>query len=330
MQKKDCAVLCVCAGLSVVLCACGGGSTRGGTSVFEEAGASVRDIRRETFSKGSDTYPNVSPSGKEFAYQRYQDDNYDIWAKLTTSVSDSAGRQITFHRADDRRPSWLNDEMIVFDSWRVDTNKLWRKRASGSGGTTLISRGNHVDLDPDVSPGGSVVFVSQVKERIVLRDERGKLWKMFTQMPTIWKIDPDGAMTMLANGISPAWSPDGSQIAFAANREGNFDIYIMDADGGNQTQLTTNEADDIEPCWSPDGLWLAFSSSRSSGRRLADFNIWAIHAIGGSLTQLTIHEDYDGAPSWAKGDDRYPGGRIYFHSYRNRDWDIWSIAPLLD
>ena len=51
----------------------------------------------------------------------------------------------------------------------------------------------------------------------------------------------------------PAWSPDGTKIAFASNRDGDGEIYVMDADGGNPTNLTNNSGDDIAPAWSPDG-----------------------------------------------------------------------------
>ena len=47
----------------------------------------------------------------------------------------------------------------------------------------------------------------------------------------------------------PRWSPDGSKIAFTTDRDGNDEIYVMNADGSNQTRLTNNEGDDISPSW---------------------------------------------------------------------------------
>jgi TolB protein len=49
----------------------------------------------------------------------------------------------------------------------------------------------------------------------------------------------------------PVWSPDGSKIAFASDRDGDWEVYAMNADGTDQTNLTENPADDYDPAWSP-------------------------------------------------------------------------------
>src|SRR5439155_9092615 len=51
--------------------------------------------------------------------------------------------------------------------------------------------------------------------------------------------------------LDPTWSPDGKQIAFTTNRDGNYEIYAMDADGTAQTRLTTDPAPDTTPDWQP-------------------------------------------------------------------------------
>ena len=56
-----------------------------------------------------------------------------------------------------------------------------------------------------------------------------------------------------ADDFQPAWSPDGSRMAFVSDRDGNFEVYVMSADGSGQARLTNNPADDIEPAWCPDG-----------------------------------------------------------------------------
>jgi TolB protein len=63
----------------------------------------------------------------------------------------------------------------------------------------------------------------------------------------------------------PTWRPDGKQIAFASNRSGNSDIWLMNANGSGLVNLTNNEAQDTSPAWSPDGKNLAFVSTRDGG-----------------------------------------------------------------
>src|SRR5262249_7886288 len=60
----------------------------------------------------------------------------------------------------------------------------------------------------------------------------------------------------------PRWSPDGSKIAFQSNRDGKYEIYVMDVDGANVKRLTNNQANDTDPAWSPDGKKIAFQSDR--------------------------------------------------------------------
>lgn len=64
--------------------------------------------------------------------------------------------------------------------------------------------------------------------------------------------DPTRLTNNSASDIGPAWSPDGTRIAFASNREGNFQIYLMNSDGTGQTNLSNDEGADDNPSWSPD------------------------------------------------------------------------------
>ena len=63
---------------------------------------------------------------------------------------------------------------------------------------------------------------------------------------------------------APAWSPDGRTIVFVSWRDGNGEVYAMDADGSGPRNLTQNPAKDVRPAWSPDGRSIAFVSSRAA------------------------------------------------------------------
>lgn len=86
-----------------------------------------------------------------------------------------------------------------------------------------------------------------------------------------------GRVTQLTSGRNhhdqhPKWSPDGRRISFVSSRGGNFDLYMMDADGTNVTRLTDHPANDFDPIWMPDGQSLIFSSERDSRSDL--YRVW--------------------------------------------------------
>ena len=93
-------------------------------------------------------------------------------------------------------------------------------------------------------------------------------------------------VSMLSAGNSPLWlrknaiSPDGEQIAFTY--KGN--IYIVDADGGQARQITSNPAYDTDPMWTPDGRQIVFASYREKSK-----DIYKVSAAGGAPVRLTSH-----------------------------------------
>jgi TolB protein len=86
-----------------------------------------------------------------------------------------------------------------------------------------------------------------------------------------------GRVTQLTSGRNhhdqhPRWSPDGRRISFVSSRSGNFDLFVMDADGTNVTRLTDHPANDFDPIWMPDGQSMIFSSERDSRSDL--YRLW--------------------------------------------------------
>ena len=89
---------------------------------------------------------------------------------------------------------------------------------------------------------------------------------------------------------------DGTKIAFTSNRDGNYEIYVMDPDGTNQARLTDNSHDDYSPSWSPDGTKIAFQSNRDG-----NYEIYVMNADGSNQTRLTDNSKNDRSPSWGPG-----------------------------
>jgi Tol biopolymer transport system component len=99
------------------------------------------------------------------------------------------------------------------------------------------------------------------------------------------------------NNFAPAWSPNGKQIAFNSRRDGVFQIYVMNADGSDQTRLTTDGTADFIPTWSPNGTHIAFMQLLGE----TDFEIFAMHADGTGQVNLTEHPAVDRFPDWGRG-----------------------------
>ncbi len=133
--------------------------------------------------------------------------------------------------------------------------------------------------------------------------------------PEIYIMDADSTdVKRLTNNSAddnqPAWSGDGTRIAFASNRNGtskaDYDIYVMNADGSDQHRLTDNPTVDTNPAWSPDNTKIAFDSMRNS-----QWNIFVMNADGTGTQQLTNQSD-NLSPSWSPD-----GSRIVFSSRRD-------------
>ncbi|MBP9658093.1 MAG: PD40 domain-containing protein, partial [Candidatus Promineofilum sp.] len=84
------------------------------------------------------------------------------------------------------------------------------------------------------------------------------------------------------NDFDAVWSPDGTKIAFTTNRDGNNEIYIMNADGTSPVNISNNAASDTTPAWSPNGLKLLFISNRDGNNE-----VFVMNADGTGVTQIT-------------------------------------------
>ena len=93
-----------------------------------------------------------------------------------------------------------------------------------------------------------------------------------------------------SNGpMDPEPGPDEERIAFSSDRDGDFDIYVMNVDGTEVEQLTDDPGRDVEPDWSPDGSRIVFASDRGNDPEFTD--IWVMHADGSGKRRLTYFNE---------------------------------------
>ncbi|MDR0930001.1 MAG: hypothetical protein LBM74_09885 [Oscillospiraceae bacterium] len=116
------------------------------------------------------------------------------------------------------------------------------------------------------------------------------------EVPTsrVWTVPLTGGAPKLITEKMPSYlhgiSPDGKTLAYCADRNGNYDVYTIPAEGGEETRLTTAEGLDDGPEYSPDGQHIWFNSVRSGLMQA-----WRMNADGSEQTQMTFSEDMN---SW--------------------------------
>ena len=125
----------------------------------------------------------------------------------------------------------------------------------------------------------------------------------------IWKIHPDGSGAInltegsKGNNAFPAFSPDGRQIVFRSGRDGNHEIYLMDADGKNLRRLTNDPATDTMPTFSPKGNQIAFTSGREDGYQIYTMDLSPEEGISKprrmtNVPGLNMHPRYSPDGEW--------------------------------
>jgi Tol biopolymer transport system component len=188
--------------------------------------------------------------------------------------------------------AWSPDGRFVVyrDSTRGlnEDDEIFVVRADGSAARNITNVPAN-DWGPDWSPDGSTIVFNS--------DRDGGLRGYF--------VNADGSDPRPV-GVDqwfeyPAWSPDGKRIVFESAMGSNYEIFVLDLETGQVTQLTNAPGDDSWPVWSPDGAMIAFSSERDDCRLAPPTqecwddgepdddhrDIWLMRADGSNLRRVT-------------------------------------------
>lgn len=161
------------------------------------------------------------------------------------------------------------------------------------------------------------VDVDSTGKRIVFASTRHSVH------PDLYIKSVDGvAVTQLtsdaASDVQPAFSPDGSRVAFASNRSGQWDIWVIDVNGGPAVQVTSSPAEEIHPSWSPDGQELVYCSLPTGG---GQWELWVTNANAGATKRFI---GYGLFPQWSPVSEK-----IVFQRARERGsrwFGIWTFT----
>ncbi len=218
--------------------------------------------------------------------------------------------RLTSNPAEDRNPSW--SPFLSSPPSSPVVASISPLAGPVAGGTAVTIRGSNFQDGATVTFDGTaatgVIFVSS--DTITATTPAYPAGTV-----DVIVTNPDGQTDTLKYGFGFGDLSTNTKIAFMSKRDGNDEIYVMNADGTNQINLTNNPALDANPSWSPDGTKIAFWSDRDGNRE-----IYVMDADGTNQTRLTNNPAYDLYSSWSPD-----GTKIAFMSKRDGNDEIYVM-----
>jgi Tol biopolymer transport system component/TolB-like protein/Flp pilus assembly protein TadD len=267
----------------------------------------------------------------------------------TVNPEETGALRLTDNPNDDSHPRWTTDGRIRF--FRTAANRFtesWIMNADGTNQTVVKDSPN---MQFGVwSPDGQKVIFAKPNDKtayyLANSDGSNEVALPFYSGNFDWSFDSKQIVyqkTVESNNVEiflyaletkenrnltksekfdadPSFSPDGREVAFVSNRDGNGEVYVLSLEDESVRRLTAHPGVDSHPVFSPDGTQIAFTSDR--GNESAD--IFLVNADGsGNVLPLT---------NWVTNETLEPGGwspdgtKIAFFSDRNGKDDIYVVS----
>ncbi|MCA9797441.1 MAG: PD40 domain-containing protein [Candidatus Eremiobacteraeota bacterium] len=216
---------------------------RWGVYVSDPDGANARELSEDAWE------PEWNAQGTRLVFQTHKKGQDHV------AVIDPEGKNEVWLSPDGILQSdfcWdPKGEQVVYDHWGDEGPQIRISDFTGKKDRMLTNgEGFYKDRNPEWSPDGKKVLFERHDPRFPKVD--------------LWTVDPltgkDKLLVELPRrNVDAVWSPDGGRIAFASNKDGgDFDLFVMDANGKNVERVSHLRGDEHAPAWSPDGHSLAF------------------------------------------------------------------------
>ena len=270
---------------------------------FDLATKTSRQITDPPANSEGDGDPAFSHDGTIVAYQRNVSDREEIYV-VSPNGGDSRVLTSNFIADFVDGLAWTADDYSVL----LGGKQMRRISVSDNGQT--------ISMVPYVPGPALFPAVHENKLAYVQASLSANVWKLTLRDATHVVGSPSQLISSTQQQAAPAYSPDGSRIAFQSDRSGDWEIWTCARNGSDPVQLTRFRGPLTgTPRWSPDGKEIAFDS-RASGVS----QIYVVSAAGGEPRQLTHDGEGSEVPSWSR-DGRW----IYYSTIKNGTANVWKM-----
>ncbi|MDD3826359.1 MAG: hypothetical protein PHY79_10315 [Anaerolineae bacterium] len=221
---------------------------------------------------GQASQPALSRDGKRLAFRSW--DKAQRGILVHEMVDGHIWTWVSYSEA--ARPSWGPDNQAIVFASQQESDRNWR-----------LYRTLGLEIDRVRRHGGDIYG----RVPAWLADGRIVYWECPEDKCGLYLMQGDGTspvrLTMAEHDLAPSASPDGSRVAFMSNRDGNWEVYVVDIarpegpQGQGLVRITRDSARDGLPTWSPDGRWLAFVSDRDGA-----WAVWVARPDGSGQRKL--------------------------------------------